>query len=177
MIDTRLRPALPYLLGLLIAGILLFYADQIPYSEREGQLGPDFWPKLALSLMAVVSLFEIIKIALGGRSEAQGIADVLESGGEGEESAATYPLLLAGGCALVLAYGVLVTVLGFILTTFLFLVAFMYLGRYRAHGVIWMAALASTLLIALIFIKVVYVSLPRGIPPFDHVTDLVTGLF
>jgi putative tricarboxylic transport membrane protein len=176
MIETRLRPALPYLFGLLVAGIVFFYAEQIQFSEREGQLGPDTWPKLAIGLMTAVCLFEIAKIALGRPGEAQGIAEVLDNG-EAEESAPTFPWLLAGGCALVLAYGAFVTVLGFILATFLFLVAFMYLGRYRVHGVIWIAALAGTLLVALIFLKVVYVSMPRGIPPFDRVTDLAIGLF
>ena len=61
--------------------------------------------------------------------------------------------------------------------TFLFLVAFMYLGRYRAHLVIWLASIIGTLFVAIIFLKVVYVSLPRGVPPFDRVTDAFMNLF
>jgi hypothetical protein len=126
--------------------------------------------------MAAVCLFEILRIGFGGRAQAQGIAEVLDDG-EGEAEAPSYPRLLAAGVALVLAYGLVITTLGFILSTFLFLAAFMYLGRYRAHGVIWVASLLGTLAVSLIFLKVVYVSLPRGVAPFDRLTDLVMGSF
>jgi hypothetical protein len=43
--------------------------------------------------------------------------------------------------------------------------------------VIWVSSALGTLLFGLIFLKLVYVSLPRGIPPFDRVTDLVTNMF
>jgi len=159
-----------------MAGVLFFYAGQIEYSGREGQLGPDFWPKLAIGIMATVCLAEIVRIALGRRGEALGISDVIVQD-EPENPEETFPGLLAGGVALVIAYGVAVTILGFILSTFLFLVAFMYLGGYRAHVAIWIASFAGTIILAIIFLKVVYVSLPRGIAPFDRATDLVTGLF
>ena len=48
-----------------------------------------------------------------------------------EEAAPTYPGLLIGGIVLVAIYAVVVDILGFLLSTFLFLAAFMYLGRYR----------------------------------------------
>jgi hypothetical protein len=32
-------------------------------------------------------------------------------------------------------------------------------------------------LIANLFLNVVYVSLPRGIPPFDGVTDFISSMF
>jgi putative tricarboxylic transport membrane protein len=176
MTNARILSALPYALGLVVAGVLFFYAGRIEYSAREGQLGPDFWPKLAIGFMAAVCIFEIARIALGARMQAQGIADVLDES-EAQENAPAYPWLLAGGVALVLAYGLVITLFGFIVSTFLFLVAFMYLGRYRSHGAIWIASLVGTLIVALVFLRVVYVSLPRGIPPFDRVTDFVTGLF
>ena len=59
------------------------------------------------------------------------------------------------------------TILGFLLATFLFLAAFMYLGRYRNHVAIWAISAVVTLLTALMFLRIAYVSLPRGEPPFD----------
>jgi putative tricarboxylic transport membrane protein len=175
--DTHIKLALPYLIGLAAAVALFVYAGQIQYSARPGQLGPDFWPKLAIGLMAIMCVFEIVKIALGARVEAQGIAETLDQEDDAEEGAVRFPGLLAGGIGLVLAYGLLVPVLGFLISTFAFLVAFMYLGRYRSHGPIWLAGLLGTLVLAVVFLKVVYVSLPRGVPPFDRVTDAVVGLF
>ena len=69
-------------------------------------------------------------------------------------------------------YAVLVPVLGFILGTFLFLAAFMYVGRYRDHGAIWGTSALVTILCGILFLRIAYVSLPRGIAPFDRITDI-----
>ena len=83
-----------------------------------------------------------------------------------------FPWLVAGGIALVGLYAVLVPVLGFLLATFLFIAAFMYLGRYRRHGAVWAISVAVTGLVGILFLRIAYVSLPRGIPPFDRITDV-----
>lgn len=166
-----LRAVLPYVLGLLVAAGLYYYAAQIDYTARPGTLGPDFWPKLCIGLLAVACLWEIGRLLLAPRAEATGLADALEE--EREEDVPTSAPLLIGGILLVGAYAVLVPYLGFLLGSFLFLAAFMYLGRYRNHRVIWVVALAITLAGALIFMRFAYVSLPRGVYPFDHVTDFV----
>ena len=62
--------------------------------------------------------------------------------------------------------------LGFLLSTFLFLAAFMYLGRYRKHVAIWGTSAVVTVLCGVLFLRFAYVSLPRGDPPFDRVTDI-----
>jgi putative tricarboxylic transport membrane protein len=175
--SSQIRSALPYAVGLGLAVLLFIYANGIQYSPREGQLGPDFWPKLAIGLMGAVCAFELIKALLGRATGARGIADILDQDGTDEDVAPSSLPLLAGGIGLTVAYAALVTVLGFVTATFLFLVAFIYLGRYRRHGLIWLSSLIGIVVIALVFLKIVYVSLPRGVPPFDRVTDLVTGLF
>jgi putative tricarboxylic transport membrane protein len=78
---------------------------------------------------------------------------------------------------LTLAFGASITILGFPVATFIYLVAFMYLGGYRVHGIIWLSSLVGTLIIANLFLNLVYVSLPRGIPPFDRVTDVIISMF
>jgi putative tricarboxylic transport membrane protein len=59
------RSALPYFVGLAVAAALFFYAGQIQYTPRPGLLGPDFWPKVAIGLMAAACLFEIARISSG----------------------------------------------------------------------------------------------------------------
>jgi hypothetical protein len=81
--------------------------------------------------------------------------------------------MLAGGIVLVIVYAVVVDTLGFLLTTFLFVAAFMYLGRYRKHVAVWTTSAVVTLMAALIFMRFAYVSLPRGEPPFDAATDFI----
>ena len=167
-----LRQTLPYVVGLIIAGILYHYAQQIDYTPRQGDLGPDFWPKVTIGMMALVCLIEIVRRLMGVGQETHGIAETFEKEEE-EEVAEKHPWMLAGGVALVLAYALVVTTLGFLLSTFIFLVAFMYLGRYRNHLAIWLTATAITVGAALLFMRFAYVSLPRGAPPFDAFTDFI----
>jgi putative tricarboxylic transport membrane protein len=47
-----------------------------------------------------------------------------------------------------------------------------YVGRFRDHRVIWGASLLVTVLCGVLFLRIAYVSLPRGIVPFDRVTDI-----
>ncbi len=169
--NAKIRSSCPYLLGFAVAVALYIYAGYMDYEPRAGQLGPAVWPRLAIGLMAAASLFEIISIFLGRRAATAGIAEALDHE-EGGEEEPRHPWLLFGGIALVLLYAVLVPFLGFIPGTFLFLAAFMYLGRYRRHAVVWGVSGAVTILCGILFLRVAYVSLPRGIAPFDFVTDL-----
>jgi hypothetical protein len=172
MDKSAIRSTLPYFVGLAVAAILFFFARQIEYSPRPGALGPDFWPKLAIGLMTAVCLLEILRTFAGLKTEAHGVADALESE-EDDEPPKTYPWLLAGGIVLVIVYAVVVDTLGFLLSTFLFLAAFMYIGRYRRHIAVWATSAIVTLMAALIFMRFAYVSLPRGEPPFDAFTDFI----
>jgi putative tricarboxylic transport membrane protein len=170
MNQTSLRSALPYFTGLIVATALYYFADHIAYTPRGGELGPDFWPKLAIGLMAAACVVEIVR-AFARASGTRGIAEMLEQGEE-IEGPSHWPLLI-GGIALLSAYALLVGTLGFLLATFLFIAAFMYLGRYRYHLAIWTISVVATVLIGFLFLRFAYVSLPRGEPPFDRFTDFI----
>jgi hypothetical protein len=170
MTKSALRSALPYVVGLATAAVLYVLAGQIEYTPRPGALGPDFWPKAAIGLMATVCVLEILRSVVGVRSDAFGVSETLEAD-DGAQPARTYSGLLIGGIALVAIYALVVEIFGFLLTTFFFLAAFMYLGRYRNHVAVWSFSAIVTLLSAVIFIRLAYVSLPRGWPPFDAITD------
>jgi hypothetical protein len=173
MENSAFRSILPYVAGLVLSAVLYHYAQQIEYSAHAGSLGPDFWPKATIAVMVLVCVIEIGRRLLGSKQEAQGIAETFEKEEEEETPPQKYPWLLAGGIVLVLVYAMLVTTLGFLLCTFLFLAAFMYLGRYRNHLAIWLTALGITFGAAVLFMRIAYVSLPRGEPPFDAITDFI----
>jgi hypothetical protein len=165
-----IRSILPYVIGLGIAGALYINTGFIDYTPRAREIGPAVWPRLAIALMAAACLFEIVRRLAGGRSDTRGVAETLDR--ESEAAAQPgQPRLVAGGVVLVAAYAVLMPILGFITGTFLFLAAFMYLGRYRNHAVLWGASALVTILCGILFLRIAYVSLPRGIPPFDRVID------
>lgn len=174
---ARAMAALPY--AILLAASLLFFglAGNIRYAPQPGQIGPDLWPKFALGLIAIVSLVEIARALLGRHGEVRGVVDALEKEEEEEVAVPRRPGLLLAGAGLTILYGMLIPFLGFPLATFGFLVAFMYVGAYRTHLAIWVASAIGALAISSLFLNVVYVSLPRGVPPFDRVTDFIVNLF
>lgn len=177
--QARVSAALPYAALLAVAAVLYRLADQFDVAARPGQLGPDFWPKLAIGLLGIVSLVELVRALVSPRhDEVHGIADQLEAVEPVDEELADRSLpLLLGGMALSVGYAVSLGVIGFPLATFVFLVAFMYLGRFRRHNMIWLSSFIGAALLSFLFLKVVYVSLPRGIAPFSIVTDTIISLF
>jgi putative tricarboxylic transport membrane protein len=166
------RSVLPYAIGLAIAVALFIYAGTIVYSSRPGQLGPETWPRLAILLLGGSCLFELSRRLIVGNKDATGFLEAFDREPDAEEKQLVYPRLLIGGIVLMAIYAVLVPVLGFIIGTFLFLAAFMYVGGYRAHGAIWGTSAAVTIFCGILFLRIAYVSLPRGIPPFDRATDV-----
>lgn len=168
---------------LFFAALYLFnLAGKFDYAERSGQLGPGFWPRLLLGLIIVLTFIDLMatlfksgnsKKPMTLDSEVRGAV----SGLPGQEEKKRYPYLLIIGGLMSVAYVLLVQVIGFALCTFLYLAGFMYVGRYRRHGVIWISSLLGTLFFMFLFIKVVYVSLPMGISPFDGITLILYYLF
>ncbi|MFZ0673251.1 MAG: tripartite tricarboxylate transporter TctB family protein [Pseudolabrys sp.] len=172
MDQVLFRSIVPYAVGLAIAAVLYLYAGTFDYAPRPGQLGPEVWPRLAILLMGGSCLFEILRRLIVGNQDAAGFLEAFDREPEVEDKQPVYPRLLVGGIVLMAIYAVLVPVLGFILGTFLFLAAFMYVGGYRAHGAIWGTSTAVTIFCGILFLRIAYVSLPRGVPPFDRATDI-----
>jgi len=171
MDKALLRSIGPYVVGLAIAAALYIYAGTFEYTPRAGELGPEVWPRLAILLMGASCLWELTRRLFVANKDATGFLEAFDREAEVEDTAPVYPRLVVGGIVLMGVYAVIVPVLGFILGTFLFLAAFMYVGGYRAHVVVWGASLGVTILCGILFLRIAYVSLPRGIEPFDRVTD------
>jgi putative tricarboxylic transport membrane protein len=165
--------ALPYVILLSVAAWFYRMAGDIVFTHRGSTLGPDFWPRIALAGIMIICLVQTARILIFGRvDDKTGVIDLDESDEEPRSN-----LLLASGVILTVAYGESVMTLGFLISTFVFMLLFTYLGRYRSHLAIWLSSAIGTVVLVVLFQKVVYVSLPRGVAPFDRVTDLLLGLF
>jgi Na+-transporting NADH:ubiquinone oxidoreductase subunit NqrB len=156
-----LKRTAPYVAVLAVAAVLFILAGQISYVGKAGQIGPDLWPKAVLVLAMAASVYQIVCIALKCWREQ---AAFRESVATAEKS---YTLRLLLGMGITLAYVALLSVIGFIFCTLLYLAAFMYIGRYRRHRVIVLSSVIGTLAFLLIFMRFVYVSLPMGREPFS----------
>ena len=179
---SRLRRAFPYIVALVVSGVLFAFADRIPFEAPGGRIGPDFWPKLILGLALATCALEIVRTLLF--SDDQHVAGVLESildetPGESVEPSAPeelYPRLLIAGVVLTIGYVVAIEWLGFFLCTFAYMAAFAWIGRYRRPVVVLVSSFVGSLAFMFMFMKVVYVSLPLGHGPFEQVTFFLMRL-
>ncbi len=180
----RLRSIVPYVVVLGAAAFLYWSATQIEFTAPPGRIGPDFWPKAILILAMAACAYEIIKTVFfsDGEHELAGVLDSIvdeapeDAAAPVENEAKRLPHLLWAGVGLTLAYLLLIEVLGFFLSTFLYLGLFMWIGRYRRAGVVIATSLAGSLVFMFVFMKIVYVSLPLGHEPFSEISFLLMRL-
>jgi hypothetical protein len=122
-----------------------------------------------LGLTMAACLYEILKIVLFQRGKAL----VGNAEADKAEAPRRYAGLLIIGALMTVAYVYLLHILGFTFCTILYLALFMVVGRYRKVWVIAANSVIGTLLFVVIFMKVVYVSLPLGQGPFQQFSLLV----
>lgn len=204
-IANRLRLAWPWVAMLVAALYLYRVAGHFAYAPRPGELGPDVWPRAILVLLIVVCALRMAGYLLGRGIDRSGAAlerggataaagggvtatdDVVAAAGNGAtaeagaesavESAARYPRLLIAGVALTILYVLTMGTLGFFLATALYLALFMLVGRYRRPVVIAVSSVVGSLAFVYVFMKIVYVSLPLGIGPFEQLSLALLAAF
>ena len=172
----RVRSAIPYAVLLCGAAYLFLDAAEFAQAVRPGELGPGFWPRTILVLLMLVcggAILRRLLIAPGARRSLPVPAGAATAG-EADDTAiapedepVTHPYLLLGGIGLSAAYVAGLQWLGFFLATALYLGMFMVLGRYRRYGVVVSTSLVGSLAFVFVFMKIVYVSLPLGVGPFQ----------
>lgn len=172
--------SLPYAVVLAAAALLYFFAGRFQFAVKPGELGPDVWPKAILGLLIAVCAFEVARRARAGevaRRDAMPDSAAEAAGQEsGDAPPRRLPHLLAAGVVLAIAYVAALGGLGFFLATALFLALFMLVGRYRRLPVVAATSVLGSLAFVFVFMKVVYVSLPLGVGPFQTVSLWILGL-
>jgi len=175
--SPRLRHCLPHFVMLLVAVVLYAAAMQIDTSQTGGgrRVGPDFWPKAVILFMGALALYEVVKRAVFGiDSSTRGLTEDLTANPAGDPTTETAgeaetiekPRLLLAGGALILGYVGVVDLLGFFVTTAVFLFSFTWVGGFRRHGWNALIAVGGALLMVVLFMRVAYISLPLGEGPF-----------
>lgn len=199
MMASRLRAVAPYVVVLALSGALFHIASGFTYARIGDRLGPDVWPRTILFLTMVTCVVRIVRLlwqppqaqgddaatsgaaadaaadapaahdalAAGAATQAEGVAADVAADAAPEPR--LYPLRLAVGIGITVLYVLLLPVLGFALATFVFIAAMCRIGDYRRWRVIVPTALVGSLAFMFVFQRIVYVSLPIGVPPFDAV--------
>ena len=164
---ARLMRVVPHTVMLVVSCALYWAATRIE-AETGGRIGPAVWPKAIIVFMALLCLYEIVKrLVVRTEFDAKGLL----SGSEMPAGAAPAPVredraMLVRGIAAVGGYVLAVPWLGFFPATVLFLALFPWLGGLRRPAMLALVSLTGTLILAVVFLKVAYISLPLGEGPF-----------
>jgi putative tricarboxylic transport membrane protein len=122
-----------------------------------GTLGPGFWPRLALIGLALGCLAKVVEE--WRRDAGQRIARPPISQAK-----------LAAGIGAVVLYVLLAPWLGFAIVTALFIAGFMALCGTRSVAALAAGAVLGTVSLLYVFVKLVYLPLPKGDGPFEALT-------
>lgn len=141
------------LLVLLVALYFFLLAGKIDENPMPGQLGPAFWPRMILILLMASCGIKALEIFKGKRTEEDSFAAPRP-----EVDVLRLSLMIASVVAVVF----FMDFLGFALANFLFLLLFMRLAGMRRPVPLLLTSLAGTVLLLYLFVKVVYLPLPKG---------------
>lgn len=165
-----LASMVPELVLIVVAVVLFAIASDFRSSPRPGQLGPDFWPQMLCVGIGIVALVRLVRKFLWRKRAAGPVAAV-----EGEDANLKLQTV-ALATALVVAYVLGIIFLGYLLSTALFLIAFVYLGRQRKWRIVVPLGMLSSVVFVYIFTKLAYLSLPTGVGVFDQFSVAVYRL-
>jgi putative tricarboxylic transport membrane protein len=136
---------------------VFFYvlAGKMDENPAEGQLGAFFWPKAILILLMLSCGFKVLESFKGF---GKGVAD---TGLEGPPAQVQTGKLVAM-IVMLLAAVVCMETIGFPLCNFLFLLLFMRIAGLKKISHLLIISVLGTVLLLYIFVKVVYLPLPKG---------------
>lgn len=147
--------------GIVASVLLLVQAHDLSRIAPPGQLGPGFWPTLILVGLGIACTAKlIVELACARRS-----ADFCP-----EPPAPISRGKLSAAVALIVLYALLAPVVGFALATMGFIAGFMRLSGTRSVPMIAGNTVVGTVLLLYLFVKVVYLPLPKGYGVFEAVT-------
>lgn len=145
------------------AAVVYVYSDRSIDPAPPGQLGAGFWPRMCLIgilLAAGLKAFELFR----SRGKASG------EGGECKE-------MDNGKLALMMLLLVLVVpaigLIGFPLASVLFFILFLYLAGLKKPLTLALVSVLGTVGLIYVFVKIVYIPLPRGDWFFDDITLMI----
>jgi putative tricarboxylic transport membrane protein len=154
--------------GVVVSVGLLLDTRGLDHVARGGQLGPGFWPRLVLAGLGLTFLLKGIAEWRRLRTpDPAALAMVDVRALEAERLPELSRRRLATAIGLIVLYVLATPTFGFALATAAFILTFMYLCGARSVTVLAANAVAGTVLLLYLFVKLVYLPLPKGEGSFE----------
>lgn len=183
------RRVAPFLLVFCLGVWLWSVANEFAISTTLGRAGPDLWPKIVLVLLIGAALWGVADATFqpkSGDDTSIFITNATRSAGHEEDArkdlegdaadAEKRPIFAILGIGSMLCYVAVIPYLGFTPATFLLLLAIMLFAGYRKPLRAALISLIGALVFFVVFQRVVYVSLPHGVGPFNEFTLALMAL-
>ncbi|MBO8138311.1 MAG: tripartite tricarboxylate transporter TctB family protein [Desulfotomaculum sp.] len=153
------------ILGIFIlafTGVMYYEAANFEFNASITTIGPDYWPKIILAGMLILSVLLIIDIV---RRKGRLV-------GKKDEEPKKYPYNFWIILGIILAYTFIIKIVGFIVSTFLFLISAMWILQIKKPHVLLTLTVSITIIMVVLFPKLMMVPLPRGTGVFRTFTLL-----
>lgn len=128
-----------------------------------GTMGADVWPKVLLVMLIILLSFNIIKVYRSKWKSGEKSQSSEKSQANSILISEMYKNKFLWGSIILLAYSLLLEFLGFILSTILFMLAYMTLLSEKRWWFKAIAGVATAFVLYALFAKILMVSLPRGV--------------
>ena len=165
--DVPSEPLLKSLIGPLLIFLLAVYfyflSGQIDAPPGPEHLGAAFWPRMILIFLMVSCGIKAGEILLARRKAgAEGTPAGLRPEVDSPKLAAMIVMVIAGVYSM--------DIIGFPLSNFIFLLLFMRIAGLRKKGSLFLTSFLGTIFLLYLFVKIVYLPLPKGQWFFDDLT-------
>lgn len=147
--------------GIILSIGLYFQSRGLDEIAQPGQLGPSFWPRMILVGLALACAAKLIV-------EVRSAYTAVDTRVTAQPPISRMKLVASIG--LILLYMVLAPVIGFALTTAGFIASFMWISGARSIPMIVGNVVVGTVLLLYVFVKFVYLPLPKGDWVFETFT-------
>lgn len=183
------RRVAPFVMVLCVGVWLWTVANDFSIATTLGRAGPDLWPKIILLLLIGASIWGIVEASRQSSDDDDSnilITNATRTAGHEEDARKDLagdtddvekrPVFAILGIASMLIYVAVIHYLGFLVSTFLLLLAIMTFAGYERllRGAIISAV--GSLVFFVVFQRLVYVSLPMGAGPFRELTLALMAL-
>jgi len=150
----------------IVATALLIMSFELP--RMPGQLGPGFWPQLCLSLLLLSCVLKAVEI---GRKKAENQDGAVPQQWEESGEVIWKTLCLLILCVFAAVY--LMENIGFPLAVFVFILSFLFVTGMKFGLSMCAVSVLGTVVLVYLFVKVVYLPLPKGKWIFESITLFV----
>jgi hypothetical protein len=141
---------------LALSAFLFYVATTFPRLKVSDRLGSAFWPEVILSIVIILSACMFIGNMVRVRKGKPERQSRVQHASREDSLRLTFVIILS------LLYAFCVPYLGFLLCIVVFQVIFLLLLKVKKIVTVVLYPLAITLCVYIVFIKILYIPLPRG---------------